>query len=589
MLSPESGATLWDPAPGDRAGPGPQHVLAFLILTLLGTVVGTLGLVGLPMGLELSSFWMAMTLQVAGGVWFGGWGVLAGTLVGVLSNYFNLDLPAYTWGYVPANAFQSALTAWVFRRWKLDPRLPSWKELAIFCAVAVVLANLGGATLAAGALYAFESLPDPENPARFLADWMLGNGLPCLIFGPLLMRAFSPQIAGSPFFCKRWWGGSAPMQWPGRHLRDYPIVARLLAAFGLAGVLPMLGVCVLQTAAIKARGPQPHSYLVSLLLSVSVFLSVIIAGWVAGGMQRRIGVLEEAAQRFGEGDLGHAIPDLGANELGRLGIAMRGMAEDLARSREELRRTTEAQARDRKEMEIAREIQQSFLPQEYPRIPGVTLAARSVPARVVGGDFYDFIPLGEGRWGILIADVSGKGVPAALFTGLSRSLVRVYATETGSVTKALSAFNAYVTEDNPASMFVTLFCASLSPGGDMVCVNAGHNPPLLVRRGGEILPIGATGVPLGLFAEAKYGEKPLQLGEGDTLVLYTDGVTEAFNGAEELFGMERLAEVLKGCAGLPPEEWLERILEAVGSFAQGAPQSDDITVVVLRVVGEGES
>ena len=585
---PGSAAQIWVTAAGDRRGPGLQHLLAFLLLTLLGSIVGTLGLVGLPVGSQLSFFWLAMTLQVVGGVWFGGWGVLAGSLVGVFSNYFNMDIAAYTWGYLPANLFQSFLTAWVFRTWKLDIRLPTWKELAIFCVVAALLSNVGGALLAAAALYLFDVLPDPKNPARFLAEWILGNGLPCLIFGPLLMRAFSPQIAGSPFLCKRWWGGSAPMRWPGWRFRNFPIAVRLLISFGLAGVLPILAVCVVETVQLKSKDPQHHSHAFAFLLSVSIFLSIIVAGLVAGAMQRRIGALAEAAHRFGEGELGYRVPDLGANELGRLGETFNQMAQDLVSSQEQLKHNAEEQARSHRELEIAQEIQQGFLPQEYPNISGVEVAAKSLPARVVGGDFYDFIPLNEGRWGFLIADVSGKGVPAALFTGLTRSLVRMYAAQSPDLASCLGAVNASILTENPAGMFVTLFVAAFEPATlKLTYVNAGHNPPLLVRgRSGDMERLGATGVPLALLPEASYKEREARMEQGDTLVLYTDGVTEAFNPKGDMFGDERLAAVARSGAETSARRCLDSVLAAVSAFAEDAPQSDDITVVVVKSLSE---
>jgi serine phosphatase RsbU (regulator of sigma subunit) len=575
----------WEATPGDRAGPGPLHLFAFLLLTVLTTVVGTLGLVGLPADFALSTLWMAMTLQVVGGVWFGGWGVLAGTLAGLFSNALNAGAPLYVWGFIPANAAQSWLTAWVFRRWRLDPSLPTRKEQAVFVLVGPVASNLLGGALALAALTLGGEITEASQARTALFSWLAGNGLPCLLFGPLLMRAFSPQIAGSPFFCKGWWGGAPRPSVKSWRYRDQPVVVRLLLAFAVAGVVPTTAACVFHTLFLEYHQRDIHAPLLALLLNASVFLSLIVSGFSAEAVQKRVRVLEEGARRIGAGDLDHRIPDLGANELGLLGGTLNRMAGDLVQSREALRLSAEARARDQRELEIARDIQQGFLPQEVPRTEGLAVAARSLPARVVGGDFYDFAPMREGGPAFLIADVSGKGVPAALFTGLTRSLLRVYLSEGRGLAEAVAAVNAFLTDENPTGMFVTLFCAKFDRDNRVLrYANAGHNPPLLVRGGGgEILKLKAAGIPVGLMPEAPYSEGEVAVGPGDVLLLYTDGVTEAFNGREELFGEERLDAVARGLGDAAPDQCIERILAAVQGFSEGAPQSDDITLVVVRI------
>jgi sigma-B regulation protein RsbU (phosphoserine phosphatase) len=250
----------------------------------------------------------------------------------------------------------------------------------------------------------------------------------------------------------------------------------------------------------------------------------------------------------------------------------------------DLERTTSERERYQRELEIAHDIQQSFLPQAFPQVPGFDIVAHNIPARHVGGDFYDFIPLRNGRWGLLVADVSDKGVPAALFMALSRSLVRAYSLEYDSVPAALAAFNAFVTADNPANMFVTLFYATLEPEAcRLAYINAGHNPPILLRgQEHQIVLLRAHGIALGIWPDVDLEEHPVSLGPADVVVLYTDGITEAFNTAHEMFGLERLIEVVQGNSGASAGELLKAIEASVAAFTGDAPQSDDITLLVIR-------
>jgi phosphoserine phosphatase RsbU/P len=287
---------------------------------------------------------------------------------------------------------------------------------------------------------------------------------------------------------------------------------------------------------------------------------------------------------LGEGDLAYRIQDMGENELGVLGRSFNEMAGKLELLREDLARTTAERERTAREMEIAREIQRSFLPKAPPDLPAIGFAARMEPARVVGGDFYDFIPLPDGRWILVVADVTGKGVPAALFMALTRSLVRVNAALHTSPSGLVGAVNEFVARDNSTAMFVTLFLAYLEPStGTLTYVNAGHNPPLLLSCGkNEVSLLKSAGTPLGLVEGMIYEERKTLVGPGDLLVLYTDGVTEAMNGAQELFGAERLENLVARSGGAQAPVVLELIEEAVRSFAAGEPQSDDMTVVVAK-------
>jgi sigma-B regulation protein RsbU (phosphoserine phosphatase) len=251
--------------------------------------------------------------------------------------------------------------------------------------------------------------------------------------------------------------------------------------------------------------------------------------------------------------------------------------------------TEQKLARSSAELQIAAEIQQSFLPDQLPVIKGFDIAARSVMAKEVGGDFFDVIPfevipLEMGTYGILIADVSGKGVPAALFMALSRIVVRVNALWHRDPAKAIGFANDIITQDSKAGMFVTLFYGSLSEKSrTLTYVNAGHNPPLLYRLKTktfeELMP---TGIFIGGIEHQEYSSRTVDIGEGDIIVLYTDGITESINEKEEMFGEDRLRSIIREHTGLSALGIMEKILVGVDSFAIGQPQFDDITLMVIK-------
>ncbi|HOI13980.1 MAG TPA: SpoIIE family protein phosphatase [Methanoculleus sp.] len=242
--------------------------------------------------------------------------------------------------------------------------------------------------------------------------------------------------------------------------------------------------------------------------------------------------------------------------------------------------------RKKAELRIAHDIQMSFLPEKLPEVPGFELAALSVPAKEVGGDFYDAISLPGGQTALVIADVSGKGVPAALFMALSRTVLRANAQVPRSARDAVREANMLIAEDAKSGMFVTLFYAVADPGKKtLTYVNAGHNPPLLFRSDSNMpLDLKGTGIILGVMPEADYDEVTVDLKSGDLILLYTDGVTEAINPGEEQFGVNRLTETVASCRDLPPTAIIDRIRDAVVQFSGDEPQFDDLTLMVLRVV-----
>jgi phosphoserine phosphatase RsbU/P len=247
-------------------------------------------------------------------------------------------------------------------------------------------------------------------------------------------------------------------------------------------------------------------------------------------------------------------------------------------------------ARKNAELEIAAEIQRSFLPDVIPQIKGFEIAATSRPAKEVGGDFFDVVPLdvislSKNQMGVLIADVSGKGVPAALFMALSRVIVRTSSTWFKVPSDIIRHANSIISSDSKTGMFVTLFYGVIDKDTrKFTFVNAGHNPPILYHgNSGTMEELEGTGIALGIMDDAEYGQDEVQMYPGDTIILYTDGVTEAINEREEMFEVERLLSVIKDTNNATAQETLERIITSVFQFSGTQPQFDDITLMVVKV------
>jgi serine phosphatase RsbU (regulator of sigma subunit) len=237
------------------------------------------------------------------------------------------------------------------------------------------------------------------------------------------------------------------------------------------------------------------------------------------------------------------------------------------------------------ELDFASEIQSSFFPDKIPVLPGWELAVTIMPAREMSGDFFDFIPLDEDHLGILIADVTDKGVGPALYMALSRTLIRTYAIEYQFEPDTIFfAANRRILEDARARLFVTAFFGVLNiKTGVFTYSNAGHNAPYLLRaNGGPVEPLRATGMPIGIDEESVWEQVDIELEPGDVLLLYTDGIPDAMNEDGDLYEEETFIDVAQVNATEPAFEIQAAIIDQLQNFVGEAAQVDDITLMILR-------
>jgi sigma-B regulation protein RsbU (phosphoserine phosphatase) len=233
---------------------------------------------------------------------------------------------------------------------------------------------------------------------------------------------------------------------------------------------------------------------------------------------------------------------------------------------------------------LAWQIQASFIPEQLPDIPDWQLAAKLEPARQTSGDFFDIIPLPNNRFGILIGDVSGKGMGAALFMAVSRTLLRTYLVDFHTRPElAFRVANGRILMDTHTDLFVTVFFGVIDPlAGSLTYCNAGHNAPLLLQAQDDaVQSLGRTGLPLGLSEDSSWEQKTIQMEASDVLVLYTDGITDAEDRDERYFGRDRLIKTVQANAKRPAQAILDALITEVHTFMGTVSQFDDIALVVL--------
>lgn len=273
-------------------------------------------------------------------------------------------------------------------------------------------------------------------------------------------------------------------------------------------------------------------------------------------------------------------------EIARLNRSLQAQNLQLEKAYRELQ---EAQAhiiekeKLERELHLAWEIQQSMLPRSVPRFTGFEFGARIIPARVVGGDFYDFIPLDENALGVAVGDVSGKGMPAAIFMAMTRSLMRAEAGRTRSPLEALRGVNKQLLEMNEASMFVSVIYGILDRKmRQFHYARAGHELPLLCNASGVVPPPSSLGQPLAVLADPEIDDRVLEMIPGDTLILFTDGLIDAMNEKGERLGTEGLYRCLSASFDISAQQLCNRLIDLIMAHQQGVSQFDDATIVAAR-------
>jgi len=331
--------------------------------------------------------------------------------------------------------------------------------------------------------------------------------------------------------------------------------------------------------------------------AVGLLLMILVVGNIARAMIRPLHRLAEATDQLAGGNFDAPLPPVRSlDEVGVLTRDFRAMTEALKAYIRDLTVTTAAKERIQSELNMATNIQASLLPRIFPAFPSHSefdIYASMMPAKEVGGDFYDFFFIDESRLCFLIADVSDKGVPAALYMMVAKTLLKTEGQRLGEPSRILESVNNILAADNESCMFATVFCAILDiVSGELRFANAGHNPPLLIVDDAvSYMPVHPS-LMLGAMAGVSYSTQCLQMKPGDTLFLYTDGVTEALNASAQLYGEARLLKILAGAAPGDLAAALERVRDDVARHAAGAPQSDDITMLVIKLIhlatGDGQ-
>lgn len=319
-------------------------------------------------------------------------------------------------------------------------------------------------------------------------------------------------------------------------------------------------------------------------------VSPVVGFWLGGRMARSIVKLTDGAKRIASGDLDSKVEVASRDEVEDLADAFNTMTHDLKIYMRNLAETTALQERLDSELRIARDIQASMLPRVFPPFPDHTtfdIFATMEPAKEVGGDFYDFFLLGDGKLCVNIADVTGKGMPAALFMVRSKTLLQTESLRGLPPHEVLGRVNDLLSAENDSCYFVTVFCAVIDlNSGEMEFSNGGHNPPLLCRADGdyEFLEV-PKGFVVGPMPDMVYQSRKVTLAPEDRIFLYTDGVTEAMNPQSMQYTEARLKQSLSTLRSCGVEELIHGVRNSVQSFAEGAEQSDDITMLALRYRG----
>lgn len=326
----------------------------------------------------------------------------------------------------------------------------------------------------------------------------------------------------------------------------------------------------------------------TILIIAAIAMLALLGGvyWLSNYFVSPIQRLIDGVRRIGKGDLDSKIAVEGAGEFNAIADAFNEMRVKF----KEAQANVVEQERMRKEMQVAQDIQHTLLPKNFPDIEGFDIATIYRAAKDVGGDYYDFVWIDEKTLGIVVADVSGKGVPGSLVMTMIRTAIRLESRGTRSPVDILTNVNEFVTEDVRKGMFITIFMVVIDTQQRKISfASAGHNPMILYRKDEDKtfflnpkgIPLGIT-LPDGVSFEDNLVSENVKLKRGDMLVMYTDGITEAMNPKKAQYGMPKFLEFIRENSDLSPDEFAEKFQDELNGFTQGAEQNDDITMVVIK-------
>jgi phosphoserine phosphatase RsbU/P len=332
---------------------------------------------------------------------------------------------------------------------------------------------------------------------------------------------------------------------------------------------------------------------IALLLAVTLLGIAVFAVRFTHSITGPIVALNDGVREVAGGNLERAVIFKTGDEFEQLASSFNMMTSQLRGHIEEMARAAAEKQRIDTELDVATRIQMSMLPVAFPPFKGrqndFDLYARVYPAREVGGDFYDFFFIDDDHFSVVVADVSGKGIPAALFMAIAKTIIKNRLQSGEDIEIALDTINRQLCDNNIMDMFVTAWiCVLEISSGSLVYINAGHNPPLFMRRGnGFDFLVSPPDLVLAGMDDTRYHARLMRLKPGDILFLYTDGIVEAENNKGEFYGKDRPKAFLDANSGLPLREMIDRFRDDIAAFAGGAEQSDDITMLALRVGGAG--
>jgi serine phosphatase RsbU (regulator of sigma subunit) len=324
---------------------------------------------------------------------------------------------------------------------------------------------------------------------------------------------------------------------------------------------------------------------ISVLAVIVAVTSAAASRLLAKRISHPIQELAEATEHIARGDLNHRVNVNAKDEIGRLVSSFNNMTQELRENKDRIIAMATREAQVARDFEIARAVQQNLFPDTLPSRTGWEFAARCRPAKAVGGDYYDMFEIGQGKILFAQGDVSGKGLGASLVMASVHAIIRSWSGNgRDDPSRLIEELNQYLITSSSPDTFVTLFVGLLDCAASALWyVNCGHPPAVLLRsRGGETENLARGGMPLGITQEGRYEAGRCSVAGGDTIVLVSDGVTEAFDRDGRMFEEKRLMETMVASRDLSAEEVLERVMGDVDAFSQGCEQADDISVLVIR-------